>query len=158
MVTIEQFARIVVRGHRRVLDAFALVRPTYLSGAPSSIQAGLDRWYAEYEAERLCEQKRREAEQALEQTRRAAAAAAAAHRRRQLLPAGERDKDFPQLRWQSITKEALAAGLEAYPVTHLAVMYGVSETAIRKRMDKWGLEPKSRGYWLRVKAASARGA
>ncbi len=156
MGTIEQFARVVVRGHRRVFDAFALVRPIYLRGAPSSIQSDLDRWHAEYEAERLCEQKRREAEQLLEQTRQAAAAAAAAHRRRQLLPAGERDRDFPQLCWQSITKETLAAGLEAFPVTHLTVMYGVSETAIRKRMDKWRLEPKSRGYWLRVKAASAR--
>jgi hypothetical protein len=148
-IPLDAFTRIIVRGHQRLFNRLALVRPTYFTGAPPSIRDELDAWRAGREAEeafrRACwlrddEERQRERMRAEEEADR---------KRRELLAPEDRDKAFAKRDWSRVTKEELGRALHEHPQTHLAVMYGVTEAAIRKRMKKWELKSNRKGYWLR---------
>ena len=50
-----------------------------------------------------------------------------------------------------IDKETLSGLVWRYPLTRIAADYGVSETAVRKRCNKYGINRPAQGYWLKLK-------
>jgi hypothetical protein len=70
-------------------------------------------------------------------------------KRRRLLGVAGRDMDLPKKDWKLITHDELRDAIDSYPVTHLAVIYSISDAAVHKRMKSLGIPKKPKGYWLK---------
>ncbi len=53
-----------------------------------------------------------------------------------------------------IDEETLKRLVWRYPLTKIAINYGVSETAVRKRCNKFGIDRPPQGYWLKRRTTS----
>ena len=51
-----------------------------------------------------------------------------------------------------VSPDELADLVWKYPMTKLAEMFGVSDKAIKKRCEKYGIQTPGRGYWQRLAA------
>lgn len=49
----------------------------------------------------------------------------------------------------SIEEETLRKLVWRYPLTKIAADYGVSETSVRKRCNKLGIDRPPQGYWIK---------
>lgn len=147
--TFEEMANIFVRGHKYVFDHFALVVPHYQEYAPVEIEADLKEWWQAHQAEREADTARLRAAREAELAAEASREEERDRKRRALLSSAERDLEFPQLDWKAVTPEQLQNLIDEAPITKLAVMFSVTDVAIRKRAKLWGLTMKPQGYWLR---------
>jgi integrase len=53
-----------------------------------------------------------------------------------------------------IDSDKLSKLVWRYPLTRIAIDYGISEAAVRKRCNKYGIDRPSQGYWLKSKIES----
>ncbi|WJS05493.1 hypothetical protein [Roseibium aggregatum] len=89
-LTTREFCLAVVAGHKRILDDYALVIPSFQEDLPTSIEEDFDTWLAERNAQRetaRAERQDQEAEAKQDQDR----------KRRQLLAPAKRDQEFAPL-------------------------------------------------------------
>jgi hypothetical protein len=147
--TTRDFCKIIIAGHRRVLDQYQLVIPTFQYEFRRELESDLLDWWEDLQAR---EEKAAVQRQAIRDAR---AAKEQLHherleqKRRALLSPERRKQEFPPLSWQNTTNERLQELLFEAPMTELAVRFSVSEAAIRKRVKNAGLSIPKRGHWLK---------
>lgn len=147
--TTREFCKIIVAGHRRVLDRYRLVIPTFQQDLPADIETDLLNWWDELQRREEEDAAARQAERDEQEARDRRFRENLEKKRRALLSPEKRNEEFPPLSWTNTTNERLQELLFEAPMTELAVRFSVSETAIRKRVKNAGLSVPRRGHWLK---------
>lgn len=147
--SIKELCQVIISGHRRVLDQYQLVIPSFQYEFRDEFESDLLDWWEDLQAR---EEKAAVQRQAIRDAR---AAKEQLHherleqKRRALLSPEKRNQEFPPLSWQNTSNERLQELLFEAPMTELAVRFSVSEAAIRKRVKSAGLSVPPRGHWLK---------
>ena len=77
----------------------------------------------------------------------------ASHKAEKLIQEARLEQNKPtekQKAWQLLSKEELEKLVWSTPATEVALMYDISETAVRKKCKKFDIKTPGRGYWQRI--------